>query len=226
LKRSTTPSAEHAEVDNHTANESFTKMRRRDLPPYLRKRRLTNLTWVYKTKRDGRRKARLCVQGCTQVRGGVTTTRPSAQPCALLHFASSPRLRRPKDSSCAAGISSLHTSKALSSTARSTTAPAPPATRSSMRTASPSSTASTSLSTAWRRRADGGSALSSLSLSLSASPSSAQTPASSARPSSSTVSYKPFSLASTSTTSRSSTPMTAPTLSTRSSLRPSSSAGK
>ena len=27
------------------------------------------LTWVYKTKRDGRKKSRLCVQGCTQVAG-------------------------------------------------------------------------------------------------------------------------------------------------------------
>ena len=61
--------AEGKELRNHESNASFTKMRRRDLPSNIQHRRLTNLTWVFKTKRDGRRKARLCVQGCTQVRG-------------------------------------------------------------------------------------------------------------------------------------------------------------
>eukprot|EP00966_Prymnesium_polylepis_P089484 2071762-Prymnesium_polylepis.1 len=32
-------------------------------------RRIVKLTWVYKTKRGGRKKSRLCVQGCTQVAG-------------------------------------------------------------------------------------------------------------------------------------------------------------
>ena len=32
-------------------------------------RRIVKLTWACKTKRDGREKARLCVQGCTQVAG-------------------------------------------------------------------------------------------------------------------------------------------------------------
>ena len=34
-----------------------------------RDRRTVRLIWVYKTKRDGTKKARLCVQGCTQVPG-------------------------------------------------------------------------------------------------------------------------------------------------------------
>jgi len=32
-------------------------------------RKIVRLTWAYKTKRDGRLKARLCVQGCSQVAG-------------------------------------------------------------------------------------------------------------------------------------------------------------
>ena len=50
--------AERNELANHEANASFTKMSRRDLPAHARHRKLTNLTWVYKTKRDGKRKAR------------------------------------------------------------------------------------------------------------------------------------------------------------------------
>ena len=41
--------------------------RRSDVP---RRRALIKLTWAYKNKRSGKRKARLCVQGCSQ-RPGV-----------------------------------------------------------------------------------------------------------------------------------------------------------
>ena len=59
--------AEGAEIDNHENNESWRYELRSRLP---KGRNLVKLTWVYKVKRDGRKKARLCVQGCTQ-RPGV-----------------------------------------------------------------------------------------------------------------------------------------------------------
>lgn len=46
--------------------QSWKYVLRSDLPAG---RRLVRLTWVYKTKRDGRLKSRLCVQGCSQVAG-------------------------------------------------------------------------------------------------------------------------------------------------------------
>ena len=59
--------AEGAEIDNHEKNESWRYELRSRLPSG---RQLVKLTWVFKVKRDGRKKARLCVQGCTQ-RAGV-----------------------------------------------------------------------------------------------------------------------------------------------------------
>ena len=59
--------AEGAEIDNHESNESWRYELRSKLP---KGRHLVKLTWVFKVKRDGRKKARLCVQGCTQ-RPGV-----------------------------------------------------------------------------------------------------------------------------------------------------------
>ena len=61
------PSAEIKELKNHETLGSFEKMSRDDLP---RGRRVHRLVWVYKLKRDGTAKARLCVQGCT-LEGGV-----------------------------------------------------------------------------------------------------------------------------------------------------------
>ena len=58
--------SELSEIDNHEGKSSWSYMKRADLPPG---RRIVKLTWVYKTKRDGRQKSRLCVQGCTQVAG-------------------------------------------------------------------------------------------------------------------------------------------------------------
>ena len=58
--------AERKEIDNHLLNETMTTMDKRDLP---RGRRTVRMTWVYKKKRDGTMKARLCVQGCSQVHG-------------------------------------------------------------------------------------------------------------------------------------------------------------
>ena len=59
--------AEGAEIDNHEKNESW---RYELLSRKPANRQLVKLTWVFKVKRDGRKKARLCVQGCTQ-RPGV-----------------------------------------------------------------------------------------------------------------------------------------------------------
>ena len=61
--------AERAELDNHTNNGSFQLIDRSEFEAEARHRRLVKLVWVYKRKRDGRLKARLCVQGCTQQPG-------------------------------------------------------------------------------------------------------------------------------------------------------------
>jgi hypothetical protein len=58
--------SERDEIDNHEGKASWSYVERRTLPAG---RRIVKLTWVYKTKRDGRKKSRLCVQGCTQVAG-------------------------------------------------------------------------------------------------------------------------------------------------------------
>eukprot|EP00965_Chrysotila_dentata_P137824 4559492-Pleurochrysis_carterae.AAC.1 len=56
--------AEKAEIDNHESNGSWSIIDRSQLPPG---RSLVRLIWVYKTKRDGSKKARLCVQSCAQI---------------------------------------------------------------------------------------------------------------------------------------------------------------
>ena len=54
--------AEAKELGNHRKNASWVTVTRDELPPG---RRVHKLIWVYKTKRDGTAKARLCVQGTT-----------------------------------------------------------------------------------------------------------------------------------------------------------------
>ena len=58
--------AESKEFTNHRTNQSWEVIARSELP---RGRKLVKMTWVYKVKRDGTLKARLCVQGCTQIAG-------------------------------------------------------------------------------------------------------------------------------------------------------------
>ena len=58
--------AEAKELASHLANASWTLIDRSAMPAG---RRLVRLIWVYKVKRSGALKARLCVQGCTQVAG-------------------------------------------------------------------------------------------------------------------------------------------------------------
>lgn len=53
-------------VANHESNLSWSYIPATERP---RDRRLVRLIWIYKVKRNGRLKARLCVQGCTQVAG-------------------------------------------------------------------------------------------------------------------------------------------------------------
>ena len=58
--------AEAKELGNHSKNESWKKIHRSELPAG---RRLHKLVWVYKMKRNGVAKARLCIQGCTMEEG-------------------------------------------------------------------------------------------------------------------------------------------------------------
>ena len=58
--------AESGEIDNHESKTSWSYHPRSSLP---RGRRLVKLTWAYKVKRNLTKKARLCVQGCTQIPG-------------------------------------------------------------------------------------------------------------------------------------------------------------
>ena len=61
--------AEQAELKNHRNNGSFTLMDRDAFEREAPNRRLVKLVWVFKRKRNGKMKARLCVQGCTQQPG-------------------------------------------------------------------------------------------------------------------------------------------------------------
>ena len=54
------------EIQNHDSNGSWRWIRRDAVP---RGRHLIKLVWVFKEKRDGRKKSRLCVQGCAQTAG-------------------------------------------------------------------------------------------------------------------------------------------------------------
>ena len=54
------------EILNHGKNESWEWIARSQVPSG---RHLVKLVWVFKTKRDGRKKSRLCVQGCAQTAG-------------------------------------------------------------------------------------------------------------------------------------------------------------
>lgn len=58
--------SEAKELQNHESNGSWEYIDASQLP---RGRRLVKLIWVYKIKRDGTLKSRLCVQGCRQVAG-------------------------------------------------------------------------------------------------------------------------------------------------------------
>ena len=61
--------AEDIELDNHNKNGSFELLDRTEFDSLEPRRRLVKLVWVYKRKRNGKFKARLCVQGCCQQPG-------------------------------------------------------------------------------------------------------------------------------------------------------------
>ena len=54
------------EIEAHRVNKSWEWVRAEDVP---NGRRLIKLIWVFKVKRNGKLKSRLCVQGCNQVEG-------------------------------------------------------------------------------------------------------------------------------------------------------------
>ena len=56
------PTAEAGEMKNHLTNGSWKIISKHDKPSG---RRVHRFVWVYKVKRDGSAKARLCIQGCT-----------------------------------------------------------------------------------------------------------------------------------------------------------------
>ena len=61
--------AEKVELKNHERNGSFEVMTRTNFRTQAPGRKLVRLTWAYKRKRSGTLKARLCVQGCSQIPG-------------------------------------------------------------------------------------------------------------------------------------------------------------
>jgi len=91
--------SERKEYTAHRKNESWQFMDFEDVP--VGRRRLVKLVWVYKVKRDGTLKSRLCVQGCTQ-RAGIdyhqtfcSTMRPtSLRLIAAIAAGKGLRLRR------------------------------------------------------------------------------------------------------------------------------------
>ena len=61
--------AEEGELGNHKRNGSFEIISQTQFRSTARGRKLVRLTWAYKRKRSGALKARLCVQGCSQIPG-------------------------------------------------------------------------------------------------------------------------------------------------------------
>ena len=55
-----------AEINNHESKGSWVWVPLSEVP---RGRRLIKLVWAFKTKRNGKLKSRLCVQGCAQSAG-------------------------------------------------------------------------------------------------------------------------------------------------------------
>ena len=60
------PASIQKELDNHMNNGSWATITRSEVP---KGRRLHKMVWVFKLKRDGTAKSRLCVQGCTLEKG-------------------------------------------------------------------------------------------------------------------------------------------------------------
>ena len=70
------PASIDKELKNHKDNDSWDMINRSDVPAG---RRIHKFVWVFKEKRDGTAKARLCVQGCT-LEEGVDFDQTFAKP--------------------------------------------------------------------------------------------------------------------------------------------------
>ena len=141
----------------------MTPMDKRDIP---RGRRTVRMTWVYKKKREGTMKARLCVQGCSQVHGvdydqvWSGTLRASYSLRMLSSLAAKEKLHMRRWDFVAAYLQG----ELLDNEVVYCSMPSGYETGLSTRAGQPArapACASTSRSTAWRRRDDAGSAPSS-----------------------------------------------------------------
>ena len=90
--------AEAKELGNHARNASWTSIPRSEVPS---DRRIHKLIWVYKLKRDGSAKARLCVQGNT-LQSGVDFDQNGPPPFAIPPRARSSPTPRERGAECAA----------------------------------------------------------------------------------------------------------------------------
>ena len=90
--------AEAKELGNHAWNASWTSIPRSEVPS---DRRIHKLIWVYKLKRDGSAKARLCVQGNT-LQSGVDFDQNGPPPFAIPPRARSSPTPRERGAECAA----------------------------------------------------------------------------------------------------------------------------
>ena len=105
------PEAIEKEFNNHGSNDSWHMIDKSALP---RGRRVHKFVWVFKEKRDGTAKARLCVQGCTLEEGVDYTTKPSPSPCVMLRREAYSLTPRATDATFAASTSWLPTFRATS----------------------------------------------------------------------------------------------------------------
>ena len=70
------------ELKNHASNGSFEWMDRSQLPAG---RNLVKLVWAYKLKRSGKKKSRLCVQGCNIPSEGIFSCLVVWNTCRTAH---------------------------------------------------------------------------------------------------------------------------------------------
>ena len=116
--------SEKVEMANHESNLSWVEINASDKPT---NRKIVKLVWVYKIKRNGKLKSRLCVQGCTQIAGiDYHQTFCAAMRSSTLRLLSS---QLAWAMGYVAGILYRHISRESSSKAKSFTAPCPRGTR-------------------------------------------------------------------------------------------------
>ena len=94
--------SEQKEIENHIRNGSWELVERSSVP---RGRALIKLIWVYKVKRDGSLKSRLCVCKAAGRCKVLTTIRRGAARCVAPRFAFCRRWLPSRTCACAAGTS-------------------------------------------------------------------------------------------------------------------------